>query len=90
MEALAQSEVRLKEQVSALEGEKQELQSTVTRLQDLLSSLSIHTTTTTSTTEEHALTPSHSERHAAAAKVEVLANRTVDSHPHPLALPEGS
>ncbi|XP_027138463.1 TBC1 domain family member 1 isoform X3 [Larimichthys crocea] len=90
VEALAQSEVRLKEQVSALEGEKQELQSTVTRLQDLLSSLSIHTTTTTTTTEEHALTPSHSERHAAAVKVEVLANRTVDSHPHPLALPEGS
>ncbi|TKS68136.1 TBC1 domain family member 1 [Collichthys lucidus] len=90
VEALAQSEVRLKEQVSALEGEKQQLQSTVTRLQDLLSSLSIHTTTTTTTTEEHALTPSHSERHAAAAKVVVLANRTVDSRPHPLALPEGS
>ncbi|KAM6940641.1 TBC1 domain family member 1 [Xenentodon cancila] len=42
-EALAQSEGRLKEQVSVLEEEKQQLVSTVERLQNLLASLGIHT-----------------------------------------------
>ncbi|XP_069553576.1 TBC1 domain family member 1 isoform X2 [Brachyistius frenatus] len=42
VEALVQSEGRLKEQVSALEEEKQQLGSTVTHLQDLLTSLGIH------------------------------------------------
>ncbi|KAM9315237.1 TBC1 domain family member 1 isoform 3-T4 [Pholidichthys leucotaenia] len=42
VEALAQSEGQLKEQVSALEEEKQQLASTVTCLQDLLTSLGIH------------------------------------------------
>lgn len=76
MEALAQSEGQLREQVSALEEEKRQLASTVTRLQDLLKGLGIHTSP-----EGHGLPPP-SERHAA--------NRTVDSLPHPLALPEGS
>ncbi|KAM8771915.1 TBC1 domain family member 1 isoform 1-T1 [Acanthopagrus schlegelii] len=76
VEALAQSEGQLREQVSALEEEKKQLASTVTRLQDLLKGLGIHTSP-----EGHGLPP-QSERHAA--------NRTVDSLPHPLALPEGS
>ncbi|XP_042283509.1 TBC1 domain family member 1 isoform X2 [Thunnus maccoyii] len=44
VEALVQSEGQLKEQVSALEEEKKQLVSTVTRLQDLLASLGIQTT----------------------------------------------
>uniref|UniRef100_A0A8C4IVY1 TBC1 domain family member 1 n=1 Tax=Dicentrarchus labrax TaxID=13489 RepID=A0A8C4IVY1_DICLA len=44
VEALAQSEGQLREQVSALEEEKKQLASTVTRLQDLLTSLGIQTT----------------------------------------------
>uniref|UniRef100_A0A8C4IYR6 TBC1 domain family member 1 n=1 Tax=Dicentrarchus labrax TaxID=13489 RepID=A0A8C4IYR6_DICLA len=43
VEALAQSEGQLREQVSALEEEKKQLASTVTRLQDLLTSLGLHT-----------------------------------------------
>lgn len=86
VEALTQSEGRLREQVSALEEEKKQLASTVTRLQDLLTTLGIHTTP-----DGHTLPPP-SERYAvtATAKVEGLANRTVDSLLHPLALPEGS
>uniref|UniRef100_A0A673CFX8 TBC1 domain family member 1 n=1 Tax=Sphaeramia orbicularis TaxID=375764 RepID=A0A673CFX8_9TELE len=42
VQALVHSEGRLKEQVSALEQEKKQLLSTVTRLQDLLTSLGIH------------------------------------------------
>uniref|UniRef100_A0A3Q2ZPJ5 TBC1 domain family member 4 n=1 Tax=Kryptolebias marmoratus TaxID=37003 RepID=A0A3Q2ZPJ5_KRYMA len=42
VEALAQSEGRLKEQVSALEEEKQQLVSTIARLQDVLTSLGIN------------------------------------------------
>lgn len=78
VEALAQSESHLREHVSALEEEKKQLVSTVTRLQDLLASLGIHTTP-----DGHTLPPP-SERHR------VTANRTVDSLPHPLVLPEGS
>uniref|UniRef100_A0A8D0AAA4 TBC1 domain family member 1 n=1 Tax=Sander lucioperca TaxID=283035 RepID=A0A8D0AAA4_SANLU len=44
VDALAQSEAQLREHVSALEEEKKQLFSTVTRLQDLLTSLGIHTT----------------------------------------------
>ncbi|KAM9363841.1 TBC1 domain family member 1 [Symphorus nematophorus] len=85
VEALAQSEGQLKEQVSSLVEEKQQLVSTVTRLQNLLNSLGIHTTP-----DGHTVAPT-SERHAVTAKMEGLAaNRTVDSLPHPLALPEGS
>ncbi|XP_059194124.1 TBC1 domain family member 1 [Centropristis striata] len=87
VEVLAQSEGQLKEHVSALEQEKKELASTVTRLQDLLTSLGIHTTP-----DGHTLPPP-TERHTVTAKVgnrEGLSNRTVDSLPHPLALPEGS
>ncbi|XP_041640870.1 TBC1 domain family member 1 isoform X2 [Cheilinus undulatus] len=82
VEALAESESQLKQQVSALQEEKKQLASTVTRLQDLLISLGIHTTP-----DGHTL-PSNSGR--LTAKVEGLVNRTVDSPPHPLALPEGS
>lgn len=78
VEALAQSESHLREHVSALEEEKKQLVSTVTRLQDLLASLGIHTTP-----DGHTLPPP-SERHR------VTAIRTVDSLPHPLVLPEGS
>lgn len=90
VEALVQSEGRLKEQVSALEDEKKQLLNTVTHLQDLLASLGIH-----SPPDGHTL-PSSSEGHAAsaAAQTEVrreeLANRTVDRLLHPLAPPEGS
>ncbi|KAM7419192.1 hypothetical protein PAMA_016353 [Pampus argenteus] len=85
VEALAQSEGQLKEQVSALEEEKRQLLSTVTRLQDFLANLGIKTTP-----DGHKLAPP-SDRHevTAAAQVEGLGNRTVDSLPHPLALPEG-
>ncbi|XP_051239893.1 TBC1 domain family member 1 isoform X2 [Dicentrarchus labrax] len=78
VEALAQSEGQLREQVSALEEEKKQLASTVTRLQDLLTSLGIQTT------------PDGLTLPAATAKVEGLVNRTGHSLPHPLALPEGS
>ncbi|XP_028449480.1 TBC1 domain family member 1 isoform X2 [Perca flavescens] len=44
VDALAQSEAQLREHVSALEEEKKQLFSTVTRLQDLLTSLGIHAT----------------------------------------------
>uniref|UniRef100_A0A3Q3EBM9 TBC1 domain family member 4 n=1 Tax=Labrus bergylta TaxID=56723 RepID=A0A3Q3EBM9_9LABR len=86
LESLVQSEGRLKEQVSALQEEKKQLASTVTRLQDLLTSLGIH-----NNPDGHTL-PSPSERHTTTENVEGLGNRTVDSlpHPHPLALPEGS
>ncbi|XP_060921148.1 TBC1 domain family member 1 isoform X1 [Labrus mixtus] len=84
LESLAQSEGRLKEQVSALQEEKKQLASTVTRLQDLLTSLGIH-----NNADGHTL-PSPSERHTTTENVEGLGNRTVDSLPHPLALPEGS
>ncbi|XP_074486250.1 TBC1 domain family member 1 isoform X4 [Sebastes fasciatus] len=87
VEVLGQSEDQLREHVSALEEEKMQLASTVTRLQDLLASLGIHTTP-----DGHTLPPP-SERHTATSKVEDregLANRTVDSVPHPLVLPEGS
>lgn len=41
VEALAQSEGQLKEQVSALEEEKQQLVSTITRLQNVLTMLGV-------------------------------------------------
>ncbi|XP_034544803.1 TBC1 domain family member 1 isoform X2 [Notolabrus celidotus] len=83
VETLAQSDGRLKEQVTALQEEKKQLASTVTRLQDLLTSLGIHTTP-----DGHTLAPP-SERHTPIVEVEGLVNRTVDSPPHPLAIPEG-
>lgn len=43
VEALAQVEGQLKEQVSTLEEEKKQLLSTITNLQGLLTSLGIHT-----------------------------------------------
>uniref|UniRef100_A0A3P8TZ12 TBC1 domain family member 1 n=1 Tax=Amphiprion percula TaxID=161767 RepID=A0A3P8TZ12_AMPPE len=87
VEALVQSEGQLKEQVSALEEEKQQLASTVARLHDLLTSLGIHP-------DGHTLPPP-SEKHAvaAASKLEIserLDNRTVDSLLHPLVLPKAS
>ena len=88
MEALVQSEGRLREQVSVLEEEKKQLLGTVKRLQDLLTSLGIQ-----NFPDGHTVPPP-AERHvvSAAAKTEDrngLANRTVDSLLHPLALPEG-
>ncbi|XP_034713879.1 TBC1 domain family member 1 isoform X3 [Etheostoma cragini] len=58
VDALARSEAQLSEQVSALEEEKMQLFSTVTRLKDLLTSLGIHTTP-----DGHALPPP-SEKHS--------------------------
>lgn len=89
VEVLVQSEGRLKEQVSALEEEKQQLASTVARLQDLLTSLGIHTSP-----DGHTIPPP-SEKHAVAAASilegsDRLDNRTVDSLLHPLAPPKGS
>ncbi|XP_040001849.1 TBC1 domain family member 1 isoform X2 [Xiphias gladius] len=89
VEALVQSDGQLREQVSALEEEKKQLLSTVTRLQDLLTNHGIH-----SSPDGHIL-PQPVERHAvsAAGKTEDrkgLAKRTVNSLLHPLALPEGS
>lgn len=84
VESLSQSEGRLKEQVSALQEEKKQLASTVTHLQDLLASLGIY-----NTPDGHTLTPPL-ERYTQKVEVEGLVHRTVDSLPHPLALPEGS
>lgn len=89
VEALSQSEVLLTEHVSALEEEKKQLVSTVQLLQDILTSLGTHSTPDGQTL------PPPSERHTVTAteKVEERergANRTVDSPPHPLVLPEGS
>ncbi|XP_071779317.2 TBC1 domain family member 1 isoform X1 [Centroberyx gerrardi] len=84
VETLAQSEGRLKEQVSALEEEKRQLQSTVTRLHDLLASLGIPAS-------PDARPPS--DGHTVTAKGdgrEGLGNGTAASLPHPLALPDGS
>lgn len=83
VETLAQSESRLREQVSALEEEKKQLASTITHLQDLLTSLGIHTTP-----DGHTLPPP-SKRHTVTAPAKVE-NMTVDSLLRPLALPEGS
>ncbi|XP_051940199.1 TBC1 domain family member 1 isoform X4 [Hippocampus zosterae] len=57
--ALVQSESKLKEQVSSLEVEKQQLASTATRLQNLLASLGIQTTP-----DGHSLPPADAELHA--------------------------
>ncbi|GAA6214699.1 TBC1 domain family member 1 [Lates japonicus] len=80
VETLVQSEGRLKEQVSALEEEKQQLLSTVTRLQDLLTSLGIHSSPDGFTIPSAAANTEDSKG---------VANRTIDSLLHPLALPEG-
>ncbi|AWP05654.1 putative TBC1 domain family member 1 [Scophthalmus maximus] len=81
LEAFVQSEGRLKEQVSALEEEKKQLLSTVTRLQDVLTNLDVP-----NSLDVHTLPPP-AERHAASA---AKTNRSVDSFLHPLALPENS
>lgn len=83
VETLAQSESQLREQVSALEEEKKQLVSTVTHLQDLLTSLGIH-----ATPDGHVL-PLSPRRHTVTAPAKV-GNRTVDSLLHPMALPDGS
>lgn len=59
MAALVQSESTLKEQVSSLEVEKQQLASTAARLQNLLASLGIQTTP-----DGHSLAPPDAEFHA--------------------------
>ncbi|XP_028258553.1 TBC1 domain family member 1 isoform X2 [Parambassis ranga] len=82
VETLVQSEGRLKEQVSTLEEERKQLVSTVSLLQDLLTSLGIRTTADGLTlplpTEAHAVT----ERR--------VDNRTGDCLSQPLVLPKGS
>ncbi|KAM3624348.1 uncharacterized protein V6R79_022274 [Siganus canaliculatus] len=83
VEVLAQSEGRLREQVSALEEEKQQLASTITRLQDLLTSHGIHATL------DGLLPTCDTSSQAVTVSVEGLGNGTVDSSPHLLALPEG-
>ncbi|KAL3067011.1 hypothetical protein OYC64_016874 [Pagothenia borchgrevinki] len=89
VEALSQSEVLLTEHVSALEEEKKQLVSTVQLLQDILTSLGMHSTPDGQTLPP----PSERDTVTATEKVEERgggANRTVDSPPHPLVLPEGS
>ncbi|XP_039651328.1 TBC1 domain family member 1 isoform X4 [Perca fluviatilis] len=88
VDALAQSEAQLRDHVSALEEEKKHLFSTVTRLQDLLTSLGIHTTP-----DGHAPPHPLKDTVTTTAKMEDregLASRTDDSLPHSLVLPEGS
>lgn len=77
VEVLAQSERRLKEQVSALEEEKLQLETTVTQLQNLLTSLGIHPSSLDGLT---LLPPSDTQKG--------LDVRTADPE-HP-ALPQGS
>ncbi|XP_034449733.1 TBC1 domain family member 1 isoform X2 [Hippoglossus hippoglossus] len=84
VEEFVQSEGRLTEQVSALEEEKKQLLSTVTHLQDLLTSLGIQ-----SSLDGHAPPPA-AERHAASAAAAATTNQTVESLLHLLALPESS
>ncbi|KAM6941081.1 TBC1 domain family member 1 isoform 2-T6 [Lycodopsis pacificus] len=84
VEALAQSEGQLREQVSALEGEKEQLASTVARLRDLLTDLGIH-----AAPDGRALPPPPG-RSAKTEDSDGLAIRTADSLLHPLVLPEGS
>ena len=81
VEECVQSEVRLTEQVSALEEEKKQLLSTVTHLQDLLTSLGIQ-----SSLDGHAPPPA-AERQAASA---ATTNQTVESLLHLSALPDSS
>uniref|UniRef100_A0A667XMS2 TBC1 domain family member 1 n=1 Tax=Myripristis murdjan TaxID=586833 RepID=A0A667XMS2_9TELE len=91
VEVLVQSEGRLREQASALEEEKRQLQSTVTHLHDILTSLGIHISL-----DAHPLTHTPPpDRHTvtAAAKVEgkeVAGNGTAATVPHPPACPEDS
>ncbi|XP_053273563.1 TBC1 domain family member 1 isoform X1 [Pleuronectes platessa] len=83
VEEFVQSEGRLTEQVSALEEEKKQLLSTVTQLQDLLTSLGIQ-----SSLDGHTHPPA-AERHTASAAA-ATTNQTVESLVHLLALPESS
>uniref|UniRef100_A0A3Q3J166 TBC1 domain family member 4 n=1 Tax=Monopterus albus TaxID=43700 RepID=A0A3Q3J166_MONAL len=76
VEALVQSEGQLKEEVAALEEEKKHLLNTVTRLQDILSSLGIHASPDGHTP------PPPDERCTVTA--EEQGNRTEDSCHHPL------
>ncbi|XP_061567003.1 TBC1 domain family member 1 isoform X2 [Cololabis saira] len=76
VEALAQSEGRLKEQVSALEEEKQQLVGTVDRLQNLVTGLGLHA---------GAGEPTLPSLPGLAASA--LDGRTADSVHHPLVLP---
>ncbi|XP_055014248.1 TBC1 domain family member 1 [Boleophthalmus pectinirostris] len=73
VEALVQSDSQLREQVTELEQEKQQLIGTISRLQDLLDSLGIRTSPDT-----HALPP----------PTRTAPANTGHTLPHPLALPE--
>uniref|UniRef100_A0AAV2LHI4 TBC1 domain family member 4 n=1 Tax=Knipowitschia caucasica TaxID=637954 RepID=A0AAV2LHI4_KNICA len=74
VEALVQADGRLREQVSGLEQEKQQLLCTVSQLQDLLHSLGIHTSA-----DGQTLSPANVDSHNPGC-----------SPAHPLALPEAS
>uniref|UniRef100_A0A672JEW0 Rab-GAP TBC domain-containing protein n=1 Tax=Salarias fasciatus TaxID=181472 RepID=A0A672JEW0_SALFA len=76
VEALTQSEGRLKEQVSSLEEEKRLLASTILHLQGLLTRLGIH-----SAPDGDTAAPQLEAK-------EALDDRTVDSPPQPLLLPK--
>ncbi|XP_071399676.1 TBC1 domain family member 1 isoform X2 [Centroberyx affinis] len=84
VENLVQSEGRLKEQVSALEEEKRQLQSTVTRLHDLLASLGIP-----ASPDAHPPSDGHTFTAKGDGREE-LGNGTAASLTHPLALPDSS
>lgn len=84
IEGLVQSENQLRAQVSALEEEKKQLLSTVTRLQDLLSSLGLHMSP-----DGHAPPPPTAKHTATGENREELGNRTADPLLPPSA-PKGS
>ncbi|XP_056135504.1 TBC1 domain family member 1 isoform X2 [Lampris incognitus] len=87
IEALVQSESRLKEQACALEEEKRQLQSTVMRLHGLLASLGIHTSP-----DGHLLshTPNRDGDTIIPTQQQETAKGTAAPLPHPLILPDNS
>lgn len=84
MEAAAQSEGRLREQVSALEREKKQLASTAARIRDLLTGLGIHTT------PDGRTLPPPPGRRAKPDAGEGPAIMTADCLRHPPVFPESS
>lgn len=88
LEVLVQSEGQLREQVSALEQEKTQLLSTVSRLQDLLNSLGIHTSP-----DGQVVVPPDDKLPASLKGRDTHGPGGRTEHsilPHPLALPETS
>lgn len=88
LEVLVQSDGQLREQVSALEQEKTQLLSTVSRLQDLLNSLGIHTSP-----DGQVVVPPDDKLPASLKGRDTHGPGGRTEHsilPHPLALPETS